>query len=95
MTDPMGRIVISTAGRDKGRSFAIIGVCDEAHVYIADGRTHKLDHPKKKKLKHLRFISGSVDLDAMPSLKSGAADAYVRKELMAYCHDSQETIKEG
>lgn len=91
MTDPNGRVVISKAGRDKGRNFVVVGVCDEAHVYIADGKTHKLIAPKKKKLKHLRFEKEIVDLACMPNEKSGAADAFLRKELTAISHGSTET----
>ena len=44
-------VATSLAGRDKGRKFVIVGVLDDEHVYIADGKMRK---PKKKKLKHLR-----------------------------------------
>jgi ribosomal protein L14E/L6E/L27E len=49
-----GRIATSCAGRDKGRSFIIVGVFDNQHVYIADGSLRKLENPKKKKLRHLK-----------------------------------------
>ncbi len=73
----------------------IVEKCDEAHVYIADGSTHKLEKPKKKKLKHLRFTGESMDLSNMPSKKSGAADAFLRKEFKAVGLDSEDKIKEG
>lgn len=47
-------VATSLAGRDKGRVFVIVGVLDEEHVYIADGKMRKIEKPKKKKLKHLR-----------------------------------------
>ncbi len=49
-----GSIAISLSGRDKNRVFIIVGVLDESHVFIADGKLRKIEKPKKKKLKHLR-----------------------------------------
>lgn len=50
----VGRAVLSTQGRDEGRCFIILQVLDDQFVLMADGLTRKLDHPKKKKVKHLR-----------------------------------------
>ena len=49
-----GRVVLSTQGRDEGRYFIVLEVIDENFVLMADGLTRKIDHPKKKKVKHLR-----------------------------------------
>ena len=49
-----GRVVLSTQGRDEGRYFVVLEVIDENFVLMADGLTRKVDHPKKKKVKHLR-----------------------------------------
>ena len=49
----VGRVVRSTQGRDRGRCFIILEVVDAQYVRMADGLTRKLDHPKKKKVKHL------------------------------------------
>jgi ribosomal protein L14E/L6E/L27E len=77
MNEPaIGAICTSRAGHDKGRAFVIIGVCDEDHVLLCDGKTRKLSRPKKKKLTHLhvephraeeigrRVIEGKPLLDA-------------------------------
>ena len=48
-----GRAVQSLQGRDAGRCFVILQVVDDQFVLMADGLTRKLDHPKKKKIKHL------------------------------------------
>ena len=47
------RAVQSLQGRDAGRCFVILQVVDDQFVLMADGLTRKLDHPKKKKVKHL------------------------------------------
>ena len=48
-----GRVVQSRQGRDAGRCFVILQVVDDQFVLMADGLTRKLDHLKKKKVKHL------------------------------------------
>ena len=57
----IGTVVTSTAGRDKGRSFIVVGIIDEQHVYVADGTLRKLENPKKKKLKHLQVHNIVID----------------------------------
>ncbi len=49
-----GRVVTSTQGRDRKRSFVVLAPPDGDYVMMADGLTRKLEHPKKKKMKHLR-----------------------------------------
>ncbi|SHJ95953.1 hypothetical protein SAMN02745975_03315 [Geosporobacter subterraneus DSM 17957] len=49
----VGQVVKSKAGRDKDRNFIVIDVVDEQYVLVADGDLRKLDHPKKKKIRHL------------------------------------------
>ena len=48
-----GRIVVSTAGRDKDRYFVVLSAQD-GYCLISDGKVRKVDMPKKKKMKHLR-----------------------------------------
>lgn len=47
-------VVLSVAGRDSGRLFAVIGFADANYALIADGRLRRLEKPKKKKLRHLK-----------------------------------------
>ena len=49
-------IVISMAGRDQGKLFYVIGT-DGVYVLIANGKDRKLEHPKRKKLKHVRKVT--------------------------------------
>ena len=46
-------VVRSCAGRDKGQLFYVIDV-DEQYVYLADGKSRKLEKPKRKKRKHVQ-----------------------------------------
>lgn len=50
----LGQLVVSTAGRDKGRKFIVLKIIDQNHVYISDGDLRKVEKPKKKKLKHIK-----------------------------------------
>ena len=52
----VGDVVISVAGRDKGKAFLIIEVKDN-YVYLVNGRTRKVINPKRKKEKHLKMVS--------------------------------------
>jgi len=47
-----GSIVLSLAGRDKGNYFVITEIQDN-FAYIVDGKIHKVENPKLKKLKHM------------------------------------------
>ncbi len=49
----LGDQVCSTAGRDAEKCFIVVGILDEQYVLISDGKHHKVDKPKKKKIKHL------------------------------------------
>ncbi len=49
-------IIMSLAGRDKGKLFYVIDV-EEGYALIADGKGRKLENPKRKKLKHVRRVS--------------------------------------
>ncbi len=47
-----GLVVRSAAGRDKDGFFTVLEA-DAGFALICDGRRRSLDHPKRKKLKHL------------------------------------------
>ena len=48
-----GSVVLSKAGRDKERYF-IVTKLEDNYVYIVDGDLHKVENPKRKKIKHLQ-----------------------------------------
>ena len=63
-------IVLALAGRDKGGYFLIVGA-DDSFLYIADGRSRKVESPKRKKRMHLQFEAKCAGI-AAEKLKSGA-----------------------
>ena len=48
-------IVLSVAGRDRGKLFYVLET-DGVYVLVANGKERRLEHPKRKKLKHVRKI---------------------------------------
>ena len=49
-------IVRSDAGRDKGKLFVVLAVEGE-FLLLADGKSRKVEHPKRKKRRHVLFVS--------------------------------------
>ena len=50
----IGSVVISKAGRDRGRAFLVVGEVDDDFVMVANGGLRRMDHQKKKRRKHLK-----------------------------------------
>ena len=48
-------LIVSKAGRDKGQLFYVIDT-DEQYVYLADGKSRRLEKPKRKKRKHVEHV---------------------------------------
>ena len=48
-------VVISTAGRDKGKLFYVIGT-DPVYLTLANGKDRTLEKPKLKKRKHIQKV---------------------------------------
>ena len=56
-SEMLGRLVKSTAGRDCGRFFVVVGKFDEKYILLADGDLRPIEAPKKKKLKHIEDMN--------------------------------------
>ncbi len=70
-------IVVSLAGRDKGRRFFVLET-DGIYAVIADGKVRKLENPKRKKLKHLR-LAARTDSTVAEKIREG--DIVLNSEL--------------
>lgn len=68
-----GLVVKAAAGRDKDAYFAVLDA-DEKFAYIADGKSRRLEHPKRKNVKHLKPTAKVLCLD-------GITDKKLRKAL--------------
>lgn len=67
----LGQIVKILRGRDSGEFAVIIGLVDQRNVLIADGRTRKFDHPKKKNLLHLELQNETSDIVVNSLIETG------------------------
>ena len=48
-------VVRSTAGRDQGELFYVIGT-DPVYLFLANGKDRTLDKPKRKKRRHIQKV---------------------------------------
>ena len=53
-------IVISQTGRDTGKYFFVIAV-ETGFCQLCDGKSRKLEKPKKKNIKHIRVCEKSTN----------------------------------
>lgn len=63
------RIVSSIAGRDKGHYFIVIET-EPNFVYLVDGKLRKVEAPKRKRLKHIKY-AGELNAKLCEKLSSG------------------------
>ena len=77
-----GTVVISRAGRDKGRLLAVVGTEGE-FVLVADGKERPLARPKKKNPKHLARTNMRTETD-------GISDKALRRALRELSADAPE-----
>ena len=81
----VGSIVLSKAGRDKGRYFVVTEVVDENYVRISDGDLRKAEKAKLKKVKHLKFSGDNLpEFANMQNKDKGVVNAELRSALKAY-----------
>lgn len=67
-------LIRSVAGHDKGWLYIVLRR-EGDFVYVADGKHHTLDSPKKKRLKHVVKMPGETDVSLL------GCDAHVRKAI--------------
>ena len=88
----IAQIVLSVAGRDKNKYFVICGVIDKDYVLIADGRSRNAEAPKKKKMRHLRYM-GKADDELMEKIREGkVSNGALRKALEIYTAPQENEI---
>jgi ribosomal protein L14E/L6E/L27E len=79
-----GQIVYSKAGRDKQEIFIIFDILDD-FVFLVNGKSRKIDKPKKKKIKHIQktnYISQIIKEKIKDNLL--ILDSDLRKEILNY-----------
>lgn len=53
MEPRLGQLVVSAAGRDRGRCYIVTRILDSNTVAVTDGMYRPVSNPKKKNLRHL------------------------------------------
>ena len=85
----IGELATSKAGHDKDRLYMIVGEEGEC-VYLCDGRLRGVEHPKKKKKKHIQIIHSSAQDTLIQIIKQNLpgerdeTDRQIRKTLEDY-----------
>ena len=49
-----GRLVVSTAGRDRGKFYLVLEKAPDNRVYVVDSEIRRVANPKRKNERHLR-----------------------------------------
>ena len=77
-------LIVSQAGRDKGQLFYVIDT-DEQYVYLVDGKSRKLEKPKRKKRKHVEQVPRTESRIA-EKIRNGekVLNSELRKELASF-----------
>lgn len=85
----IGELATSKAGHDKDRLYMIVGEEGEC-VYLCDGRLRGVEHPKRKKKKHIQIIHSSAQDTLIQIIKQNLPgerdeiDRQIRKTLEDY-----------
>ena len=84
-------LVVSKAGRDQGQLFYVIDA-DEQYVYLADGKSRRLEKPKRKKRKHIEQIPRTESRIA-EKIRNGekVLNSELRKELASFGQKQSQT----
>ena len=91
-----GRVVESTQGRDRGKHFLVLERRGQDLVLIADGRSHKLSNPKKKKTKHLRAKPVLINWETIRPEGGKVQDSDLRRALEEHGFAVERSLcKEG
>ena len=80
----------SQNGRDKGRALFVTEI-DGAYLILVDGKSRRLEHPKRKKQKHCMFLARDSSRVA-EKLREGerVANSEVRRALAAFYAGANE-----
>ena len=87
-------IVRSNAGRDKGKLFVVLAVEGE-YLLLADGKSRKVESPKRKKRRHVLFVSSE---ETRLSEKIKSEEKITNSELrrtLAGCREAIQPDQEG
>ena len=87
-------VVVSTAGRDAGEIFYVIGE-DPVYLTLANGKDRPLDRPKRKKRKHVQKVLRS-ETRVAEKLRAGdkVLNSELRRDLAYLSRELQSEVNE-
>ena len=82
-------VVISTAGRDQGKLFYVIGT-DPVYLMLANGKDRTLDKPKRKKRKHVQKVL-RAETSVAAKIRNGdkVLNSELRRDLAYFSREMQ------
>ena len=82
-------VVMSTAGRDKGKLFYVVGT-DPVFLFLANGKDRTLDKPKQKKRKHVQKVLRS-ETRVAAKIRNGdkVLNSELRRDLAYFSREMQ------
>ena len=88
-------IIRSDAGRDKGKLFVVLAVEGE-FLLLADGKSRKVENPKRKKRRHVLFVSAE-ETRLADKLKRGEkiTNSELRRTLAVFNRELVQPDQEG
>ena len=80
--DLIGKVVLSSKGKDKDQIYVVTNVIDDKYISLSDGNAKTVQMPKKKNLKHVKFLN-DVDDEIKESiiLKDRGTDLKIKRFL--------------
>lgn len=92
----MTEFAISKAGHDKGQIYCIVERCGD-YVFLVNGTTKCMDHPKKKREKHIQIVRHLPKEIAAQCLDSQGAyyDLGIKRALKLYLAENKEAVSTG
>ena len=85
-------VVVSTAGRDQGKLFYVIGT-DPVYLFLANGKDRTLEKPKRKKRKHVQKVLRS-ETRVAEKLRCGdkVLNGELRRDLAFLARDASDNL---
>ena len=91
----IANLVQATAGREQGKYFFVLET-DGEYLLLADGKSRKVEAPKRKKQKHVRFIAENCGPVAEKiRSKEKITNSELRKALAVYRGEHGNQDQEG
>ena len=82
-------LVVSTAGRDQGKLFYVIGT-DPVYLTLANGKDRTLEKPKRKKRKHIqKVLRSETRVAGKLRLGDKVLNSELRRDLAEFSQDMQ------